>query len=282
MSFHLFSLDHTRAKLSTHKCIWCCQPILARSHYVREHSVYDGAFQNFSWHEACRADAEKAWEGLYETEFTSGHEMPFYALYCLEAASFFDESGRALRGCGECEVPFLPTNPKQFKCPSCRSRYRKGWAAAKRANPIEPAHLESLMAFVMPEPNSGCWLWVGPDGQRDWYGTFTFAGRNMTAHRASYLLHHGSLPDGAWVLHKCDNPACVNPDHLFLGGPQENASDMARKNRCGATKLTPEMVLEVRERIKEPGATYRGLSKEYGVSDVTIRNAVVKRCHVHV
>lgn len=83
----------------------------------------------------------------------------------------------------------------------------------------------------IPEPNSGCWLWDrrGKNGPME-YGYFTFEG-TVKAHRAAWLIHKGPIPKDAFVLHKCDNPSCVNPDHLYLGHAKENVSDRDRRSR---------------------------------------------------
>jgi hypothetical protein len=93
---------------------------------------------------------------------------------------------------------------------------------------------QRFMDKVSPEPNSGCWLWTGaatPFG----YGNFMVmkAGKKSTekAHRFSYQLHHGPIPKGMVVMHKCDVPGCVNPDHLSLGTPSENSRDIVKKGR---------------------------------------------------
>lgn len=86
MTYHCFSRDLVTAR-KQHCCIWCCHPILVGSHYVRERSVYDGGFQNFAWHEACRKEADDWFDQTREEEFISGNEMPFVALYKLEATA---------------------------------------------------------------------------------------------------------------------------------------------------------------------------------------------------
>lgn len=83
MTYSCLSRKRVRAR-KEHHCIWCCHPTLVGSAYVRENSVYDGHFQNFAWHEACRKDADDHFDAGGDEEFTSGNEMPFHALYQLE------------------------------------------------------------------------------------------------------------------------------------------------------------------------------------------------------
>lgn len=83
--------------------------------------------------------------------------------------------------------------------------------------------------LVEKEPMSGCWLWNGCAAGR--YGHFRIGERAHKAHRAAYLIYRGSIPDGLLVCHKCDNGYCVNPDHLFLGTDQDNATDKSVKGR---------------------------------------------------
>ncbi len=124
---------------------------------------------------------------------------------------------------------------------------------------------------VLPEPNSGCWLWTGYRNSKG-YGRFSFEGRPQVASRVSWVLSRGSLPDGEYVLHRCDTPACVNPDHLFLGTMADNSKDCARKGRHSRgerrwnARLTKDDVVSI---LRSDDSTLQ-LSRKYGVSWATI------------
>jgi hypothetical protein len=134
--------------------------------------------------------------------------------------------------------------------------------------------LERWEQKIIPEPNTGCYLWISchnPYG----YG-WTMMGREdnalmgrgrrttaVLAHRKAWMLFRGPIPGGMDVLHHCDNPPCVNPDHLYLGTQQENARDMVRRKRWSppSQKLTHDDVLKIRE-DRRP---YRIIAAEYSV-----------------
>lgn len=82
----------------------------------------------------------------------------------------------------------------------------------------------------MPEPNTGCWIWTGYLDYHG-YGSFYVRKRSWGAHRIAYELYRGSIPEGLFACHKCDNTWCVNPDHLFIGDVRDNTIDMYRKGR---------------------------------------------------
>lgn len=114
---------------------------------------------------------------------------------------------------------------------------------------------------------SGCheWQsWVLPNG----YGQFSYQGKPHYAHRIAYLLHHGEIPEGAYILHNCDNRKCVNPEHIWAGTFDENMQDMVNKGRQAAgtknfhAKLKPEQVIAIRSAI----GTHREIAECYGVT----------------
>jgi len=119
------------------------------------------------------------------------------------------------------------------------------------------------------DPQSGCWVWTSSLGNKG-YGEFWIYGRHQLAHRISWMLHKGSIPThnsyhGMCVLHKCDNPPCVNPDHLFLGTHLDNTRDRDKKGRQ-PSKLNPRQVLAIRDdpRMK------KDIAADYSVSRTLI------------
>jgi hypothetical protein len=129
----------------------------------------------------------------------------------------------------------------------------------------------------------GCWEWLASLGNHG-YGQLTFKQQKYTAHRLSWELHNGPIPDGLCVCHTCDNRSCVNPNHLFLGTRTDNLRDMTDKGRRvkgeshGGVKLTEEIVLSIRS-SEQSGVD---LAAMYGVSPSTICSIRKRRIWSHV
>ena len=142
-------------------------------------------------------------------------------------------------------------------------------------------------------PN-GCWEWIAAKvGLKLNYGKFWLNGKYGKAHRASYTMHKGEIPEGMCVLHKCDIPACVNPDHLFLGTKQDNSKDMLEKNRGGHwknpprvnkrkdSKLTEDIVRDIRARCGA-GESQGTVAKLYKIGQPTVHKIVHKQRWAHI
>lgn len=137
----------------------------------------------------------------------------------------------------------------------------------------------------IPEPNSGCWLWLNR-GSDQGYGMACFNKRRLAAHRLSYAAWNGPFEREAVVCHRCDTPACVNPDHLFLGTPHENSRDMVRKGRQAfgvrhsQARLSEDDVRSIL--LTKFRRSNRDTAKHYGLSVVTVKRIRNGRLWRHI
>lgn len=156
---------------------------------------------------------------------------------------------------------------------------------------MAPARRPAAKRFydkVSPEPNTGCWLWAGKGRHEFGYGYILPDGEKRPgaelAHRFSYRLHHGHIPDGMHVCHRCDVPDCVNPDHLFLGTAGDNVADMVEKKRFpfgekhGLSKLNEDAIRHIRR--KEMSGV--GYAKIYSVTPSLICAVQKGRVWAHI
>jgi hypothetical protein len=142
---------------------------------------------------------------------------------------------------------------------------------------------------VVIKGRDDCWEWQAGKTWRG-YGDFNAENRAYRAHRISYWLKHGPIPDGQCVCHKCDNRGCVNPDHLFLGTKGENTKDMWRKGRAKLPRgdshwkrvLNSETVMEIRKRYALGGISQSALARSLGLARVTVHKVINRTAWTHV
>jgi hypothetical protein len=157
---------------------------------------------------------------------------------------------------------------------------------------ISVKDLQRFFTNVGVRAEAECWPWLGCKSS-DGYGNFLIAGRNAGAHRIAFIVANGGIEDGLCVCHRCDNPGCVNPEHLFAGTRHDNMRDMAAKGRnfvarpgkswfaSGEShpkaKLSDSEVFSIRCRYFAGTNTVTELANEFGVSHVHLRNIVTRR-----
>jgi len=141
--------------------------------------------------------------------------------------------------------------------------------------------------------SNGCWKWLG-DKTKAGYGLLslrTKKRKRIYAHRLSYSLYKGNIPDGYVICHICDNPSCTNPDHLFCGTVKDNIADMCKKGRWNAgppigqknpsAKLTENIVIDIRNKHLK-GESIRSLAKKHKVARNTVKSIVTRVTWKHV
>lgn len=136
------------------------------------------------------------------------------------------------------------------------------------------------------EKTDSCWMWTGATKDKG-YGVLRVNGKNVGAHVFSYELHKQKLPSRAFVCHACDTPACVNPEHLWVGDNDSNIKDMVFKNRHtygernAQAKLTTENVLTMKH-LKKMGVTQEAMISMFGVSRTAISQAITGKRWKHL
>jgi len=145
------------------------------------------------------------------------------------------------------------------------------------------------LAYTMAiNQTTGCHEWTGATAKG--YGRFTYKTKFCLAHRASYEVHKGPIPEKMLVCHHCDNPKCINPDHLFIGTARDNARDALTKGRLKgnppppprgekskSAKLTDDLVRQIRQ-----GGVGAHWARELGVSEECIRKCRRRQTWAHL
>lgn len=173
-----------------------------------------------------------------------------------------------------------------------RSKIKQG----KSVGLLEKKEKERFWSYVERRNSEECWFWKGCKNSRG-YGTMNIHGHREGAHRVSYAIHNARPIGGRWVLHKCDTPCCVNPQHLFLGTPRLNSRDMVSKGRHGSrskpdgichgerngrAKLNAVSVKQIRSLHSDANISLKCLAGKFSVSDTEIGRIVHGTAWTHL
>ena len=188
--------------------------------------------------------------------------------------------------CSYCDSPILARR-------MCRKHYQR-WA--KWGDPLKTVNLlttatpeERLRFYGWTVTEEGCWEWGGYRFPRG-YGRVPMSNTTVGAHVIAYEVWVGPIPDGLIIRHKCDNPPCINPEHLEPGTHQDNSDDKIKRQRQNsvtgeahyAAKLTADSVRKIRNEWAEGNATQFDLAQKYGTTNKNIHLIVQRKTWRHI
>lgn len=193
------------------------------------------------------------------------------------------------------EAPVIPNGLCQCGCGkttkvATQTRANRGWVKGQPKRFL-PSHGTLCPVPYLLDPETNCWVWQRAK-TGEGYGSFRVNGVLLLAHRVSYEQSYGVHPGKLDVLHKCDNPSCVNPAHLTLGTARENAVDMVIKGRWsggirpsgsnnGNSKLVDKQVLQIRK-LGASGMQQRTIARKFGLAQSTVGRILRRKMWKHL
>ena len=179
----------------------------------------------------------------------------------------------------ECMVAGCDREQRTLKC--CAAHYNQ-WHTTG-AVPTRPfTDAARFYKYVDKRGIDECWPWLAQI-KKNGYGQFSLKGRATQAHRASYQISKGEIPDGLVIRHTCDNKKCVNPNHLLSGTYKDNSRDAVERNLYprgedqGRARLTLEQVVEIRDVSRAGSESQRSMARRFGVSKASVQRVAAGR-----
>jgi len=217
--------------------------------------------------------------------------------YCsLQCKGIGMRKERIKKTCALCKKEFQPSlsyEQKKFCSIECYGQSMAGnekpsfWEVATKEEQMK--RLKSSFEKYVIRNEDGCWGWKGCLSKK--YGSLQYGGKykSISAHRASWLIHKGEIPEDLFICHTCDNPVCTKPEHLFLGTPTDNVLDMIKKGRnkptrgekSASAKLNEAQVIQIKE-LLEQNESMTQIAKKFGVHIVTIHDIKYKKTWSHI
>jgi hypothetical protein len=177
------------------------------------------------------------------------------------------------KNCVICSKEFncVPSDYNRYFCCSLECKYKRHTLTPEQQfNRLKSVFEKNVII------QEGCWGWKG-EVSSSGYGRISYSSKRMQLHRVSWMIYYSEIPDGMWVLHKCDNPICSNPEHLFLGTHNDNVQDMISKGRriipkkkyLGFYDLSNDDILEIKKLLANKSLK-KDIANKFGIGPWTV------------